>query len=220
MWVSEEGVQHFEKDLSMLREAEEGRFSWRVYEWEQPCVSLGMNQVAARDLLPDAPIGYAKRPTGGRAVLHGHDLTICLAYPMSSLGLEQGSRQLRAAYRVAVRPIVAAIRACGIECGLGEDFEGVAAENSRSADCFAHVGAHDVLNFETGQKVCGCALRMTESAVLVQASLPIREPEVDLSAIYVLPARVVWSEIDPAHLRQVFGNFAVPSQCDSKILCE
>jgi hypothetical protein len=40
----------------------------------------------------------------------------------------------------------------------------------------------------TGLKVCGCALRMTQGAVLVQASIPVGEPLVETSAVFALPA--------------------------------
>jgi hypothetical protein len=46
----------------------------------------------------------------------------------------------------------------------------------RTADCFAFSSPNDVVDEETGQKVCGCALRLTETAVLVQASLPKGAP--------------------------------------------
>lgn len=113
------------------------------------------------------------RPTGGKAVLHGHDVTVGLAFPLSCLQTQ--SRSLKPVYRAVVAPIVAALRACGVPARLAEEtpYSNVGA---RTADCFAFSSPNDVVDEETGFKVCGCALRLTDSAVLVQASLPNGQP--------------------------------------------
>ncbi len=120
------------------------------------------------------------RPTGGKAVLHGHDVTVGLAAPIALLGAE---RRLKPVYRAVVEPIAAALRVCGVRARLAEDTR-YAGSGVRSADCFAFSSANDVIDEDTGQKVCGCALKLTEKAVLLQASIPNGAPLVD-------PARVI-----------------------------
>ena len=58
-------------------------------------------------------------------------------------------------------------------CGLSSE-SGVR-ERARvaSADCFASVGATDLVG--SGAKIAGCAMAATRSAVLLQASIPARE---------------------------------------------
>ena len=51
----------------------------RFYEWEPATVSIGYFQQAARDInlaaVREQGLGFVRRPTGGRAVLHEHELT-------------------------------------------------------------------------------------------------------------------------------------------------
>lgn len=52
----------------------------RLYGWEPWTVSLGMNQKEDdidRVKCEDMDFGVVRRPTGGRAVLHAHELTYC-----------------------------------------------------------------------------------------------------------------------------------------------
>jgi lipoate-protein ligase A len=61
---------------------------------------------------------------------------------------------------------------------------------SKTADCFAHTSDNDVVDPVTGMKVCGCALRLTEYAVLVQASIPNGVPLADPQKLFKHPAVV------------------------------
>ena len=57
-----------------------------------------------------------------------------------------------------------------------------------AADCFAHVSANDLVDPDSGLKVCGCALRLTDKAVLVQASIPNGLPLVDPQTVFAMPS--------------------------------
>lgn len=176
-----------ERDRRLLAEAERGEPGSRVYRWDEPWVSLGVFQQAERDLLPDCAVPAVLRPTGGKAVLHGHDETIGLAMPLSMLGAD--SRSLKLVYRAVILPIVAAMRACGVPARLAESTPFVRGAG-KTADCFAHVSPNDVVDERTGLKVCGCALKLTQSAVLVQASLPNGMPLVDPQRVFARPSDV------------------------------
>lgn len=157
----------------------------RVYEWGRPWVSLGRSQVPEMSLRLGCPVPYVMRPTGGKAVLHGHDLTVGMAVPLAILGL--GERDVKAVYRAVVPCLVSALNQVGIPAVLAEETPFVRGAG-KVADCFAHVSANDVVNPATGQKVCGCALRVTNHAVLVQASIPVRPPIVDPATVYTMPS--------------------------------
>lgn len=199
----EGGQTHMARDALLLRMAERGQASVRVYSWSCPWVTLGRYQHASEALLEDSRIPWASRPTGGRAVLHGHDITIGLAAPLSALGLND-QRGLRAVYRAAIAPIVAAIRSCGVPAVLGEAVKRDKGSLARSADCFLAVSSNDVVDERTGAKICGCAMRVTDRAVLVQGSLPVRPPLVDPSLVYQRPATLSLSQIDQAELVAAF----------------
>lgn len=164
----------------------------RVYTWEGAWVSLGCFQQSVRDLRPGSPAPYVMRPTGGRAVLHGHDVTVGFALPLAMIAPgEDLSRSVRRVYRALAAPLIEALRTCGIPAALGENTP-FAGRAPRSADCFAHVAANDIVDERTGVKVCGCALRIFEKIALVQASIPAGPPLVDPALVYEDPARVTW----------------------------
>jgi len=136
------------------------------------------------------------RPTGGKAVLHGHDMTVGLALPLNVLGLSGAqSRSLVAVYKRVVGVLVEALQGCGVRAELGENTT-LHKSEGHTADCFAHVAPNDIVDPSTGQKVCGCALKVTQSAVLVQASIPARRPLVGPETVFVKPSTSYWSQVD------------------------
>ncbi len=236
-----DGPFNMAQDAALLERAERGALGWRVYGWDGPWVSLGHYQSPDRDLLDPASIPWVMRPTGGKAVLHGHDVTVGLAAPLrelatwGNLGREADlNRSLRTVYRLAIRPILEAMRACGVPAVLGEEvkpsgkidktmrergIEGI--ENAhplpppplspssrhgegRSADCFAAVSPNDVVDARSGFKVCGCALKLSQSAVLVQASLPAGDPLIDPRRVFARPAPMSAPRWDPERFPQAF----------------
>ena len=72
------GQENMNRDVQLLDAAEKGNSGARVYTWSKLCVSLGRNQNPERALLNTKKIDWVMRPTGGKAVLHGHDLTVSL----------------------------------------------------------------------------------------------------------------------------------------------
>ncbi len=158
------------RDLELLRAAEEGRIGARVYGWDSVWVTLGRFQKPEDALVDPANTSWIVRPTGGAAVLHGHDVTVGLAFPLR--------RSVRGSYRIAARPLIEALCAAGSPVVLSEE-RGEPETGAKSADCFAIAAANDLVNPSTGHKICGCALRRTVSAVLLQASIPVRAPLVE-----------------------------------------
>lgn len=187
-----DGPTNMARDAALLELAEQGKASCRVYSWDGPWVSLGSMQKPERDLLRTNPVPWVMRPTGGKAVLHGHDLTVGLAMPLSLIAqegecAEQLSRSVKTVYRWIAAPIVEALNACGVRARLAE--ETVFVKNAgKTADCFAHIAPNDIVDERLGVKVCGCALRLTSTAVLVQASIPNGQPLVDPRLVFAQPS--------------------------------
>jgi lipoyl(octanoyl) transferase len=176
------GATNMARDAELLTAAEAGEAGARVYSWMGPCVSLGRFQTPQWDLIKPDLVPWVMRPTGGKGVLHGHDITIGLAMPLA----EGEYRNLKKAYHRIIEPIIGALQECGLPACLGEDSR-FHAQEDLSADCFAKAAGNDVVHRETGQKVCGCALRFTRLAVLLQASIPISEPLVSPSLVFREP---------------------------------
>src|SRR5690242_12058496 len=97
------------RDIELLELAEKGQLGCRVYSWDGVWVSLGRFQRPEEALIDPESTKWVTRPTGGRAVLHGHDVTVGLAVPLSILGL-QGTRSLKAVYRAVTEPLIGAMR--------------------------------------------------------------------------------------------------------------
>lgn len=176
-------------DQDLLARAEDGYAGYRIYGWYGAWVSLGMYQRPERVLRPDCTTPYVVRPTGGRAVLHGHDLTVSLAAPRTALlagigGHPTTGRPVREVYRRLVEPIVEGLRAAGFAAGLAEQTR-FASKPGLSPDCFATAAENDVVDCKTGRKLCGCAIRLTERGALLQASIPLGVPLVEPATLFL-----------------------------------
>lgn len=171
--------------------------SARVYFWDGPWVSLGRNQ-APDALLLKSGVPWVKRPTGGLAVLHGHDATVGLAALLEVL--DCNPREVKKAYRRISKPLIEALQACGLSAALAEDtsFSG---RQAGQFDCFTLNSPNDIVNPDTGEKVCGCAMAIWEEKVLIQASIPNGPPLVDPTTVLTEAAPnvgAIWNSSDLA----------------------
>jgi lipoyl(octanoyl) transferase len=94
-------------DEALLEEAARtGRAFLRLYRFVPPCLSFGRNEPATRryDRAMIARLGLdvVRRPTGGRAVWHEHEVTYALAAPASGT-LDANYRAIHARLAVALR---------------------------------------------------------------------------------------------------------------------
>jgi len=179
-----EGRVNMARDKALLDAAESGGAYARVYSWDGPWVSLGRFQSPERALLDHQNTNWVSRPTGGKAVLHGHDVTVGMAANLTDLGIdENAAKRVSTVYRAIVGPLVEAIALAGLPAVLAERTEHVR-NAGHTADCFAHVSPNDIVDPSSGEKLCGCALRVTENAVLLQASIPVTTPLVDPKSVF------------------------------------
>ena len=188
MFVTVEPMQNgrtnMAKDAELLERAEAGESAARVYSWDGAWVSLGRFQHPEKALLQPDKIAWVMRPTGGKAVLHGHDVTVAIALSLRDLGIgESDARRIAVVYRRAIGPLVEALSRAGVSAELAEDTEFVR-NSGHKADCFAHVSPNDIVDPSSGKKVCGCALRLTDRAVLVQASIPNGAPLIPPETVF------------------------------------
>ncbi len=174
----QDGIVNMARDRAMLEVAKSGQATTRVYGWSEQWISLGANQAEIPGITHQV-----RRPTGGRAVLHGDDITVATAVPLPYGNL--GHFQLRPLYSALMSPLQQALTACGLPVRMGNDTEG--SVRSKSADCFATTGRFDLCLEGTGTKVGGAALYTCESAALLQVSVLIRNSP----AFATFPARVV-----------------------------
>lgn len=172
-------------DEAMLRSASErGLATLRLYTWMGPWVSLGYAQ---RRLDPErvraceaAGVGIVRRTTGGRAVLHGNDLTYSIAAPEGML-----RPGLRNSYDQVATALLRAIRALGASAARRVPVR-PAAQPSNRFDCFASPAGDEIVVGDG--KLVGSAQRRSGGAILQHGSIRIGAD---------LPATAVAAGVDP-----------------------
>ena len=157
-----------DSDLLAALLAGDGRPTARVYTWDTKAVSIGrlQNEEAVRKLYPNLPL--VRRPTGGRAVVHGEDLTITVALRLDCLPLE--CRSVLASHATLVDPVKAALLAGGLAVCYG----GCPIRSQRDiVNCFDLAASCDLIDSHTGAKLVGSAQRREGNALLQQMSLSL-----------------------------------------------
>ncbi len=154
-------------DQALLEEADRsGRAVLRLYRWDPPCLSFGRNEpaLARYDRAAIARLGLdvVRRPTGGRAVWHEHEVTYAVAAPLASFG------SLRMSYRWIHERLVAALRSLGVAAAIAPDHTPVRPAD-RPTSCFAAAVGGEVL--AAGRKVIGSAQLRQGTAFLQHGSI-------------------------------------------------
>ncbi len=148
--------------------------AFRLYRWSRPTLSLGWHQRRLEphwsDLVRQGRLALVKRPSGGRAVLHGGDLTYALVWPRP-----QGSRG--EVYGRALAWLIEAFAAMGQPLRSGSQ----AASLQRSS-CFATSTAADLVH-ANGAKRVGSAQLWRGGHLLQHGS------------IQLAPCPVLWREV-------------------------
>lgn len=175
------------RDLALLEAFERGDIppTLRVYQWASPALTYGVNQQLPPRLVQACQqlgIPMFRRPTGGKAVLHGHDLTLALVWRPAATRLYP-----RQVYMQLAPALIAAFQQVGVSATQGN----APAPHPRSfedgGDCFATPAIADITHANTGIKLMGCALLVRDTSVLMQASVPLRLPEVPVEMLFGHP---------------------------------
>jgi lipoate-protein ligase A len=153
-------------DETLLRSAQRGAApTLRFYSWDGAWLSLGLAQeldAARRASCGEAGVGIVRRATGGRAVLHGADLTYAVAAPVAALpnGLDATYARIGSALRRALARL--GVPAEPAAAGPG-------ARRPSGFDCFRSAAAHEIC--AQGRKLAGSAQRRSGLGVLQHGSL-------------------------------------------------
>mgnify|MGYP003339508010 CR=1 FL=1 len=142
----------------------------RLYRWSRPTLSLGRHQHLLepgwRRLAAAGQLDLVRRPSGGRAVLHGFDLTYALIWP-------NPPRRRRQAYAQTC----AWLRACFAEIGLPIQ-PGADALLPQPASCFSSATEADLIHGDGGKRI-GSAQFWRHGALLQHGSIQL-DPPADL----------------------------------------
>lgn len=165
------GSRNMAVDACLVRMAERGEFdiALRTYTWEPHTVSLGRLQKGTggidRDRLIAHGFDLVRRPTGGRAVWHGRELTYSVtAGSGHSLYADGIERSLGAVASV----LVAALNAIGVPAVMNR--AGRSGEGFGKGPCFVSHGRFEVMTRD-GRKLVGSAQARTRGAFLEHGSI-------------------------------------------------
>lgn len=166
-------------DQALLDEADRlGSSSLRLYRWDPPCLSFGRNEAAARHydraLVERLGIDVVRRPTGGRAVWHEHEVTYAFAAPIEAFG------SLRAAYHTIHEHLAAALRSLGADITLAPD-RLPAFPPTRPPACFSVPVGGEIL--AGGRKLVGSAQVRQGAAFLQHGSILLSGSQERIGAI-------------------------------------
>jgi lipoate-protein ligase A len=140
----------------------------RFYSWSQPAVSIGAFQKITDidvDYCYARAIPIVRRPTGGRAILHGDELTYSFSARNEGLfseGLMDSYRKLGKAFHLCFTRI-------GLFCTMKTDRE-KGRTLIRSPLCFASTSLGEIDS--SGIKIIGSAQKRWKDAFLQQGSIP------------------------------------------------
>jgi len=140
----------------------------RFYGWSKPSVSLGYFQNAEKEVDLQAcqkqGIDLVRRPTGGKAVLHGQDVTYAVVaketnplFPKDILGT----------YKVISHCIAEGLSLLGIKAVMSPELRKIT--GSLKAFCFSEPSQYELL--VQGKKICGSAQARSHGVFLQHGSL-------------------------------------------------
>ena len=140
----------------------------RLYGWSVPTLSLGyfqrFSEIREQPRFSEVPV--VRRPTGGGAIWHHHEVTYALVVPETH-SFSRPSTQLYRAVHTAISDGLVGLGIGAVR--QGEVFSPADCERSRPLLCFTDRSAEDIL-FD-GNKIVGSAQRRRRGAVLQHGSV-------------------------------------------------
>ncbi|MRG86280.1 lipoate--protein ligase family protein [Salinibacillus xinjiangensis] len=173
-------------DEALLNWHSEGKIPpvLRFYTWEPAALSLGYFQKIRGKIDVEAVYRHGfelvRRPTGGRAVLHDHELTY------STIVSEQHEKMpqtVTEAYRVLSKGVLEGFRNLGLQAEFSIP-EGKLPKTN-SANCFDQPSWYELV--VEGRKVAGSAQTRQKGVILQHGSVPIELDKDVLFDLFLYP---------------------------------
>jgi len=147
----------------------------RLYRWQPPTLSIGAFQSVEREVNIEEcrklGIGLVRRPTGGRAVLHEHEVTYSFVVREDHPLIPPGVRE---SYQVAASAIVEGLLHMGVPAQLYAKNDGVQDRDKRPGTghapaCFDSPSWYEITVH--GKKLVGSAQRREKGVLLQHGSI-------------------------------------------------
>jgi lipoate-protein ligase A len=166
------GAHNMARDVAILEAVAEGESAptLRLYGWDPPCLTLGKHQgtdVADLEFCRTAGVDVARRPTGGRALLHHLELTYAVIAPLGTAVLPS---RLQEAYRTICAALVDACLELGISAELtGGEVNLRLPDPTSAIPCFDAPAEGEVV--VAGRKLIGSAMRAHAGCILQHGAI-------------------------------------------------
>jgi lipoyl(octanoyl) transferase len=178
----------------------------RFYGWDPATLSVGYFQKVEKEIDLDAVkglnLGFVRRPTGGRGVLHEHELTYSV---IVSENHPEMPKTVTEAYRVISEGILKGFHQLGLDAYFSvpkSAEERDALKNPRSAVCFDAPSWYELV--VEGRKVAGSAQTRQKGVILQHGSILLDLDEDKLFSLFKYP-----SERVKERMRKAFSSKAV-----------
>ncbi|MFP7297661.1 biotin/lipoate A/B protein ligase family protein [Neobacillus niacini] len=178
----------------------------RFYGWEPATLSIGYFQKVEKEIDLEAVkthgLGFVRRPTGGRGVLHEHELTYSV---IVSEDHPEMPKTVTEAYRVISEGILKGFHKLGLEAYFAvpkTDEERSALRDPRSAVCFDAPSWYELV--VEGRKVAGSAQTRQKGVILQHGSILLDLDEDKLFSLFKYP-----NERVKERMKSAFKNKAV-----------
>jgi len=166
------GARNMARDMAVLEAVSTGQTppTLRLYGWNPPCLTIGKHQgldAVNLEFCRREGIEVARRPTGGRALLHHLELTYSVVAP---LGAPPMPTALQEAYRLICGGLVGACRSFGIDAELTGGEVNLRLPNpSSTVPCFEAPAEGEVV--VGGRKLVGSAMRAHSGCILQHGAI-------------------------------------------------
>lgn len=145
----------------------------RFYNWDPPTLSIGYFQTVVKEINLDAVkkygLGFVRRPTGGRGVLHDKELTYSVIVSEEHPDMPHSVTE---AYRIISQGLLEGFKGVGLDAYFAipkTDSEKEALKNPRSAVCFDAPSWYELV--VEGRKVAGSAQTRQKGVILQHGSI-------------------------------------------------
>ncbi|RHW41085.1 lipoate--protein ligase family protein [Neobacillus notoginsengisoli] len=195
-------------DEALLEWHSEGKIppAIRFYGWNPATLSIGYFQKAEKEINMEAVkrhgLGFVRRPTGGRGVLHEHELTYSVIVSEEHPNMPVSVTE---AYRVISEGILHGFRNLGMDADFAvpkTEEEKNSLKNPRSSVCFDAPSWYELV--VEGRKVAGSAQTRQKGVILQHGSILLDLDEDKLFSLFHYP-----NERVKERMRKTFKNKAV-----------
>ncbi|NLW30393.1 MAG: lipoate--protein ligase family protein [Fibrobacter sp.] len=173
---SHDGAFNMAADQYLLRQSvSENQIIIRFYTWSVPTITIGYMQKPALVLdtykMVQESVGWVRRPTGGRAVMHYEDLTYSCMFPKS---LKFMGSTVRESYNLITKCLLRGLGYAGISCEAHDSYDQLLeVKREVKLPCFLAPNRDEVM--VNGKKLIGSAQRRVTDSILQHGSMPLTD---------------------------------------------